>query len=35
VVVGGHSRFVVSSAGNISATVPPEGVALYRVTPLR
>jgi hypothetical protein len=35
VVVGGHSWFVVSSAGNISATVPPEGVALYRVTPLR
>jgi hypothetical protein len=35
VVVGGHTRFDVSSAGEITATVPSEGVALYRVTPLR
>jgi hypothetical protein len=34
VVVGGRTWFVVSSAGKISATVPAEGVALYRVTPL-
>jgi Alpha galactosidase C-terminal beta sandwich domain/Alpha galactosidase A len=34
VVVGGQQSFDISSAGNISATVPPEGVALYRVTPL-
>ena len=35
VVAGGQTTFHVSSAGNISATVPAEGVALYRVTPLR
>jgi hypothetical protein len=34
VVVGGQTTFCVSSAGTISATVPAEGVALYRVTPL-
>ncbi len=34
VVVGGQTTFDISSAGNISATVPAEGVALYRVTPL-
>jgi len=34
VVVGGQTRFDISSAGTISATVPAEGVALYRVTPL-
>jgi hypothetical protein len=33
-VVGGRAAFDVSSAGKISATVPAEGVALYRVTPL-
>ena len=34
VAVGGQSTFDISSAGDISATVPAEGVALYRVTPL-
>jgi hypothetical protein len=34
VVVGGQSTFDISSAGNISVTVPAEGVALYKVTPL-
>jgi hypothetical protein len=34
-VVGGQTTFDISSAGNLSATVPAEGVALYRVTPLR
>ncbi len=34
VVVGGQTTFDISSAGKISATVPAEGVALYRVTPL-
>jgi hypothetical protein len=33
-VVGGQSTFDISSAGQISAQVPAEGVALYRVTPL-
>jgi hypothetical protein len=33
-VVGGRTAFDISSAGQISAVVPPEGVALYRVTPL-
>jgi hypothetical protein len=33
-VVGGQTTFDISSAGKITATVPPEGVALYRVTPL-
>jgi len=33
-VVGGQTTFDVSSAGTISAVVPPGGVALYRVTPL-
>jgi hypothetical protein len=33
-VVGGQTTFDVSSAGKISAVVPAEGVALYRVTPL-
>jgi hypothetical protein len=35
VVVGGKTTFDISSAGTISATVPAEGVALYRVTPLQ
>jgi len=35
VVVGGQATRVISAAGKISATVPAEGVALYRVTPLR
>jgi hypothetical protein len=34
VTVGGQTTFDISSAGKISATVPAEGVALYRVTPL-
>ena len=34
VVSGGASAFQVSSAGVIQATVPAEGVALYRITPL-
>ena len=34
VVSGGPLVSTISSAGSISATVPPEGVALYRVTPL-
>jgi hypothetical protein len=34
VVVGGPGTFRISSAGVIQATVPAEGVALYRVTPL-
>ena len=34
VVVGGQTTFDISSAGKISATVPAEGVALYRVIPL-
>jgi hypothetical protein len=34
VVVGGQATFDISSAGDISAEVPAEGVALYRVTPL-
>ncbi len=34
VVVGGQTTFDISSAGNISVTVPAEGVALYKVTPL-
>jgi alpha-galactosidase len=33
-VVGGQTTFDISSAGKISATVPPEGVVLYRVTQL-
>jgi Alpha galactosidase C-terminal beta sandwich domain/Alpha galactosidase A len=33
-VVGGRTAFRISSAGNIKATVPAEGVALFRVTPL-
>jgi Alpha galactosidase C-terminal beta sandwich domain/Alpha galactosidase A len=33
-VVGGQATFDISSAGKISAVVPSEGVALYRVTPL-
>jgi hypothetical protein len=35
VVVGGRGTFRISSAGVIRATVPAEGVALYRVIPLR
>jgi Alpha galactosidase C-terminal beta sandwich domain len=35
VVVGGARAFRISSAGLIQAAVPAEGVALYRVTPLR
>jgi hypothetical protein len=35
VAVGGQTTFDISSAGKISVTVPAEGVALYRVTPLR
>ena len=34
VVSGGSLTSTISSAGSISASVPPEGVALYRVTPL-
>jgi hypothetical protein len=34
VVVGGQATYDISSAGKISATVPAEGVALYRITPL-
>ena len=34
VVAGGQTTFDISSAGKISATVPAEGVALYRVIPL-
>jgi hypothetical protein len=34
IAAGGHSTFHISSAGNISATVPAEGVALYQITPL-
>jgi Alpha galactosidase A/Alpha galactosidase C-terminal beta sandwich domain len=34
VVAGGARTFRISSAGVIQATVPAEGVALYRVTPL-
>jgi hypothetical protein len=34
VVSGGSLARTISSAGSISARVPPEGVALYRVTPL-
>jgi hypothetical protein len=34
VVVSGQATFDISSAGKISATIPAEGVALYRVTPL-
>ena len=34
VAVGGRTTFDVSSAGEISATVPAEGVALFRVIPL-
>lgn len=34
VAVGGQSTFDISSAGKISATVPAEGVVLYKVTPL-
>jgi Alpha galactosidase C-terminal beta sandwich domain/Alpha galactosidase A len=33
-VVAGGRTFHISSAGRIQATVPAEGVALYRVTPL-
>jgi hypothetical protein len=33
-VVGGRTRYHISSAGNITATVPAEGVALFRVIPL-
>jgi len=33
-VVGGQATFDIPAAGKISAVVPPEGVALYRVTPL-
>jgi hypothetical protein len=35
VVAGGRAIFRLSSAGNLSAAVPAEGVALYRITPLR
>jgi hypothetical protein len=34
VVVGGQTTYDISSAGDISATVPAEGVALYRIRPL-
>ncbi len=34
VVVGGQTTFDISAAGTISAKIPAEGVALYRVTPL-
>ena len=35
VTVGGNKAFRVASTGDISATVPAEGVALYRVTPIQ
>jgi hypothetical protein len=35
VVVGGTRTFRISAAGVIRATIPAEGVALYRITPLR
>jgi len=35
VVAGGRAVFRISSAGNLSAVVPAEGVALYRIIPLR
>jgi hypothetical protein len=34
VVVGGQASFSLSAAGNLTAAVPAEGVALYRITPL-
>jgi Alpha galactosidase C-terminal beta sandwich domain/Alpha galactosidase A len=34
VVAGGRATFRISPAGNLSASVPAEGVALYRITPL-
>jgi hypothetical protein len=34
-VVGGGTVYRISAAGKITATVPAEGVALFRVTPLR
>lgn len=34
-VAGGRATFRISSAGNLSAAVPAEGVAFYKVTPLR
>jgi hypothetical protein len=34
-VVGGGMVYRISSAGNITATVPAEGVAFFRVIPLR
>lgn len=34
VVSGGSLANTISSAGSINASVPPEGVALYRITPL-
>ena len=34
VVVGGGTSFHICAAGKISAKVPAEGVALYRITPL-
>jgi len=35
VVSGGKATFDTSAAGNLSAKVPAEGVAMYRVIPLR
>jgi hypothetical protein len=35
VAVGGQRVFCLSAAGNLSATVPAEGVALYRIIPIR
>lgn len=34
VVAGSRAIFRISAAGNLSASVPAEGVALYRITPL-
>jgi hypothetical protein len=34
VVASGQASFRISPAGNLSASVPAEGVALYRITPL-
>lgn len=34
VAVGGQTKFDISATGTLSASVPAEGVALYRVTPL-
>jgi hypothetical protein len=35
VVAGGRGVFRIPAAGNLSAAVPAEGVALYKITPIR